>query len=304
LKHGIKNAIGVEGTNVPDAVASLTAEKTVTVFVDGDRGGELILRELLQVGDVDYVVFAPADQSVEDLSREEVHSLLREKIAADRLGDVQNIRETIAGLVETGDTDTASSETDAENQQSAATETTASTDADSESPTEVEVIPTSSAETTERSTETVDPASTADPESTGADPEPTVDTPTADETPDGEAVAHESPTEAEAETPATLQSHVREVIDEGTGTARLLSESFELLAEVDADELPSALETSDDVAVLVFDGELSQQLLDIAAQHGLDHIVARSTGEFVKQPVDTRVLTAEQLQTAELDVEA
>jgi len=303
LKHGIKNAIGVEGTNVPDAVASLTAEKTVTVFVDGDRGGELILRELLQVGDVDYVVFAPADQSVEDLSREEVHSLLREKIAADRLGDVQNIRETIAGLVETGDTNTAPSETDTENQQSAATETTTSTDADSESPTEVEVIPTSSTKTTERSTEPVDPASTTDPESTGADSEPTVDTPTADETPDGEAVAHESPTEAETETPATLQSHVREVIDEGTGTARLLSESFELLTEVDLEELVSALETSDDVFALVFDGELTQQMLDIATQRDLDHIVARSTGEFVKQPVDTRVLTAEQLRTAELDVE-
>jgi len=303
LKHGIKNAIGVEGTNVPDAVASLTAEKTVTVFVDGDRGGELILRELLQVGDVDYVVFAPADQSVEDLSREEVHSLLREKIAADRLGDVQNIRETIAGLVETGDTNTAPSETDTENQQSAETETTTSTDADSESPTEVEVIPTSSTETTERSTEPVDPASTTDPESTGADSEPTVDTPTADETPDGEAVAHESPTEAETETPATLQSHVREVIDEGTGTARLLSESFELLTEVDLEELVSALETSDDVFALVFDGELTQQMLDIATQRDLDHIVARSTGEFVKQPVDTRVLTAEQLRTAELDVE-
>ncbi|MFW6321686.1 MAG: DNA primase DnaG, partial [Halohasta sp.] len=102
LKYGIKNAIAVEGTNVPEAVASLTADKTVTAFVDGDRGGELILRELMQVGDVDYVVFAPAGRSVEDLSRDDVHSLLREKIAVDRLGDAQNIRETIAGLLETG----------------------------------------------------------------------------------------------------------------------------------------------------------------------------------------------------------
>ncbi|MEF8855925.1 MAG: DNA primase DnaG, partial [Haloplanus sp.] len=44
LQYGIKNAIGVEGTNVPDPVADLTEDRTVTAFLDGDRGGELILR--------------------------------------------------------------------------------------------------------------------------------------------------------------------------------------------------------------------------------------------------------------------
>ena len=46
LKHGIKNAIAVEGVSVPKTVAELTRKKTVTAFVDGDRGGELILKEL------------------------------------------------------------------------------------------------------------------------------------------------------------------------------------------------------------------------------------------------------------------
>jgi DNA primase len=67
LRYGIKNAVAVEGTNVPDAVADLTQDRTVTAFLDGDRGGELILRELVQVGDVDYVAFAPDGRSVEDL---------------------------------------------------------------------------------------------------------------------------------------------------------------------------------------------------------------------------------------------
>ncbi|MFC6725173.1 DNA primase DnaG, partial [Halobium palmae] len=68
LKYGIKNAVAVEGTNVPDAVATLSGERNVTAFLDGDRGGELILRELGQVGDVDYVAFAPEGRSVEDLA--------------------------------------------------------------------------------------------------------------------------------------------------------------------------------------------------------------------------------------------
>jgi DNA primase len=307
LKHGIKNAIGVEGTNVPDAVASLTAEKTVTVFVDGDRGGELILRELLQVGDVDYVVFAPAGQSVEDLSREEVHALLREKIAADRLGDAQNMRETIAGMVETDDIDAAQTGTDTNTGSQQPATTDQSTEAATESPTEVEVIPTSSTETTEGETEPIAPDSTAaTTDSIAADPESTasVDTPADETLTDGDEAQESQSTEAEKETPATLRSHVRDVIGEGTGTARLLSESFELRTEVAPEELASTLETTDDVVALVFDGELTQKQLDIATQRDLDHIVARSTGEFVKQPVGTRVLTAEQLRTAELDVEA
>ena len=323
LQYGIKNAIGVEGTNVPDAVASLTAEKTVTVFVDGDRGGELILRELLQVGDVDYVVFAPADQSVEDLSREAVHGLLREKVAADRIADSKNIRETIAGLIETSDlglagdtpesTAAASPET-VDDDPKSTTDTPGS--ATTDSPTEVEVVPTSSDDLpdTAGSTATADAESTAaaDTESatTGSSAE-TVDVePTADqghpEPTDPEPTDPETggPTSADSDTPATLRSHVRAVIGEETGTARLLSDSFELLAEVDPESLVETLETAADPFAVVLDGELTQQQLDVAAQRGLDHVVARSTGEFVKQPVGTRVLTAEQLQAAEIDIEA
>ena len=284
LKHGIKNAIGVEGTNVPDAVASLTADKTVTVFVDGDRGGELILRELLQVGEVDYVVFAPAGQSVEDLSRKVVHTLLREKIAADQLGDAQNMRETIAGLVETTDVGTGDTDVEGSQQSPNSRKSGRST---TDSATEVEVIPTSS---TESAAEPAGPPEPTEP----AVPESTTDGSTTDEA---------TGADDHSESPAALRSHMRAVIDGETGTARLLSESFDLLAEVDPSELVSTLETSDAPFAVVLDGELTQQQLDVAAQRGLDHIVARSAGEFVKQPVGTRVLTAEQLRTAELDVE-
>ena len=93
LDCGIKNAVAVEGTNVPDAVADLTASRTVTAFLDGDRGGELILRELAQVGDVDYVAFAPPGKSVEDLDRSAVFEALRGKIPYSSLADEPNLRE-------------------------------------------------------------------------------------------------------------------------------------------------------------------------------------------------------------------
>jgi DNA primase len=96
LECGIKNAVAVEGTNVPDAVAELTADRTVTAFLDGDRGGELILRELAQVGDVDYVAFAPPGESVEDLDRNAVFEALRGKVPYSSLADAPDLREAAA----------------------------------------------------------------------------------------------------------------------------------------------------------------------------------------------------------------
>lgn len=85
LKHGIKNTVAVEGVNVPKAVAELTRKKTVTAFVDGDRGGELILKELLQVGDIDYVTQAPRGKEVEDLEKDEIMIALRNKVPIEQM---------------------------------------------------------------------------------------------------------------------------------------------------------------------------------------------------------------------------
>ncbi|WP_280586615.1 DNA primase DnaG [Halorubrum sp. Boch-26] len=120
LDCGIKNAVAVEGTNVPDAVADLTADRTVTAFLDGDRGGELILRELTQVGDVDYVAFAPPGESVEDLDRNAVFEALRGKVPYGSLAGAPNLREAVAddegaggvGGSENGDGRAASAEAD------------------------------------------------------------------------------------------------------------------------------------------------------------------------------------------------
>ncbi|MDZ7689395.1 MAG: DNA primase DnaG [Halobacteriales archaeon] len=88
LKHGVKNAVGVEGTDVPDEIAELADEKTVTAFLDSDRGGDLILKELEQVADIDYVAHPPDGKCVEDLSGEEINEALRNKHPYGVEGDV------------------------------------------------------------------------------------------------------------------------------------------------------------------------------------------------------------------------
>jgi len=87
LRYGIKNSVAVEGTNVPGIIVSLCEKKTATVFVDGDRGGELILRELLQIADVDFVAYPPRGKSVEDLSRKEIVKALRNKVPIEYVRD-------------------------------------------------------------------------------------------------------------------------------------------------------------------------------------------------------------------------
>ena len=84
LKAGIKNAIAVEGTNIPKTVQELSREKVCTAFVDGDRGGELILRELFQVADIDFVARAPRAHEVEELSAKQLVKCLRNKIPGDQ----------------------------------------------------------------------------------------------------------------------------------------------------------------------------------------------------------------------------
>ncbi|MEI7433014.1 MAG: DNA primase DnaG [Methanomicrobiales archaeon] len=87
LKFGIKNAVAVEGTKVTGTIIELTETKTSTAFLDGDRGGELILRELLQVADIDYVAHSPRGKSVEDMTRKEVIKALRNKVPVEYVRD-------------------------------------------------------------------------------------------------------------------------------------------------------------------------------------------------------------------------
>ena len=84
LKHGFKNAIALNGTSVPQTVKDLTRKKTATVFVDGDRGGNLIIRELLSTADLDFVSKAPDGKEVEEITKKEIHKALRSRVTAEQ----------------------------------------------------------------------------------------------------------------------------------------------------------------------------------------------------------------------------
>ncbi|MFP3238017.1 MAG: DNA primase DnaG [Caldivirga sp.] len=82
VKHGYRNVIAIEGASggIPKTVVELSRKKTTIAFTDGDRGGEMVLRELLKVADIDYVARAPPGKEVEQLTAKEIAKALRNKI--------------------------------------------------------------------------------------------------------------------------------------------------------------------------------------------------------------------------------
>ncbi len=79
LKHGIKNSVALNGSGSNKTISKLIKEKTVTLFVDGDRGGDLVIKKMRELGDIDQVTQAPDGKEVEELTMKEIQKALRAK---------------------------------------------------------------------------------------------------------------------------------------------------------------------------------------------------------------------------------
>lgn len=196
LRHGIRNVIAVEGTNIPKTIIELSKKKTVTAFLDGDRGGELILKELLQVADIDFIARAPEGKGVEDLTLKEILKSLRNKIPVEQVHVLKKEQTT---------------------------------------PKEEKIS------------------------------------------------SHES-----------LKSH-KEMV-EGKLLARILDKSFNVVKEVPVRDLVKTLKTNNiKASVIVFDGIITQRLIDIAAKKEISYVVGAKLGSVVKLPTSIRIITFDQL---------
>jgi hypothetical protein len=312
LKYGIKNAVAVEGTNVPDVVADLTAERTVTAFLDGDRGGDLILRELADVGDVDYVALAPEDKSVEDLAHHEVFEALREKVPYATVAGASDPRAAAVAATDGSATPAPASasadDTTGEGRADASAETAATPGVESTVESNGGAADAggsganaATGRVTSRSgdAEADADAVSDDADATGeraTDAAAGSDSGTSDEADAGEEAPVSPDEAADAESPTSLRGHVSAVVGEHTGTVRLLDGEYATQADASAAD---AFELLRDAAVdphaVVLDGELDQKTLDVAAQRGVDHVVAAELGDFVKRPTSVRVRTAADL---------
>jgi DNA primase len=83
MKNGVNNVIGMNGTKLPDVIKELSKEKEITLFVDGDRGGKLIIKNVIENADVKYIVIAPFGKEVEELTGKEIFMNLRKKVSVE-----------------------------------------------------------------------------------------------------------------------------------------------------------------------------------------------------------------------------
>lgn len=87
LKFGIKNAVATMGSGLkPELIELAGKKKSVTAFLDGDRGGRLLLMEISgSLGkSLTHVAMAPQSREVEHLEGKVVTKCLNQKEAANK----------------------------------------------------------------------------------------------------------------------------------------------------------------------------------------------------------------------------
>ena len=80
MRCGITNTVALEGAKVPESIKKLSKEKEATALLDGDRGGDLILKELIQVTNVRYVGRAPRGKEIEECNCKEIAEALSARV--------------------------------------------------------------------------------------------------------------------------------------------------------------------------------------------------------------------------------
>ena len=99
LKNDITNVIAINGAKVPPTIVKLSKEKELTVFLDGDRGGDIILNELIQGGvEIDFIARAPTGKEVEELTRKEIIKCVRNRLPFEQEPEGQK-RESMKTIV-------------------------------------------------------------------------------------------------------------------------------------------------------------------------------------------------------------
>ena len=80
LRAGIENVVAIGGARgVPESIIQLGKTKKLIAFLDGDRGGDMILRDLQSKVELVKVYRAPQGREVEELTPEEIRHILREE---------------------------------------------------------------------------------------------------------------------------------------------------------------------------------------------------------------------------------
>lgn len=263
LKNDVKNVVAVGGANVPKTIAKLCKEKEITVFLDGDRGGDIILRELSEVADIDFVARAPTGKEVEELTRKEMIKCLRARIPYDEAvaqgqgmggrGGTGGRRGGSGGRMQHGREEHQPVTRYAQQEQWSG---------ERSEPQPVEAQQSASVQ--------------QDIPQIGAD-EP--------------AAQAEQPVSAPS-IAGSKEEMLRSLADlENTLRARLYSKEGALVNEIPVRDLIKSIADAQDLGAVVFDGIITQRLVDLAEKKGITTLVGVKTGNVFRKPSSVQIQT-------------
>lgn len=233
LRYGIKNSVAVGGTNVPKAVIDICKNKKVTAFTDGDRGGELIIKELLQVAEIDFIARAPDGKGVEELVQREIIKSLRQKIPVEQAMDMYQIGGRKAR--------TSSHPKRREERRDIRPRI---------------VKPAVKSRVVERQ--------------------------------------RRRPVKPQSTVPGEFKEQMSEL--SGTLSGRFLDENKAVIKEVMVRDLANSMKDVDSkVKSVIFDGVVTQRLIDIAAEKNVREIIGAKIGNVTKVPVDMKISSTNEL---------
>ena len=277
LKYGIKNTIAVEGVNVPQTVADLTKERTVTAFLDGDRGGDLILKELLQIGDIDYVTRAPRGQEVEYLNKDQVIYALKNKTSVDKIIQHANYNHNHHNY------HAKSPKNDRKEEKNVRYNKEFKDDKNDEQYTDLTLQLKEQLEKEIKQTEQDNKVKSEDFKNVQK------------ENVNKKVVEDRVNVEEETEKPVKKQNKHLTILNEikGTGKGHLFDEEFNKLCEVKVENLYNQIRNAqEDINTVIFDGIISQRLVDLAKEKNIECLVAVKMSEVVKKPETIKIITS------------
>ncbi|MCI0503115.1 DNA primase [Candidatus Micrarchaeota archaeon] len=281
LKNDVTNVIAIGGAKVTRTIVELSKRKEVTLFLDGDRGGDIILNELAQGGvDIDFVSRAPAGLEVEELTRKELIKYLRNRspYEAGPKGNKGPERRTV--------------EIPRFRQPESARE--------EERPAPQRII--------EPRVEPRAAEIRQEPAMIERRPEPRPDLPRQEPRQQGRGRRREAPEdvprliEPDAQEPATAvpsdapslskDDLMRELEALGnTLKARFYNGSLQQVSEVPVRDVIKSLSESRDVHAIVFDGIITQRLADLASKQGVKLLIGLKIGNVNKVPENIEIIT-------------
>jgi DNA primase len=192
MRCGIFNTVALEGAKVPESIKKLTKEKVATALLDGDRGGDLILKELQQVTNVRFVGRAPRGKEIEECNCKEIAEAIEAKVP---------VAEAVAG----------------------------------------------------------------------------------------KPAAPKKPERVKVEVPDTISQAAKALM--GTLEAVLLNDKLELIERLPVSQLAEKLQQISGVDTVVFDGIITQRIVDVAGEKNIRRIVASRISEAVKPALNVELIT-------------